>query len=394
MHGFPPGTLTGTSGLELAFNERLSGRPGGQLARRRRRRRERARRRARARHERAGARQGRAHEHRPRAAGERRSRRWAASTAAPRCSTPATASVLALAGLAYSAPAAARLDLQDHHRDRRPGRGHRQALRRRSRSSRRTPRSAARSRTPTTSSAAAPSPRPSPTPATRSSPRSGAELGGRASWSRPPSSTASTRRRSCSTTATTAVVDPPAEHDPDRRSRRASRPASRRSGRVEVLATPLEMATVSQTIANGGVRLPTPIARDAEPQTGRRARRGDLAARPRATLKDLMVGVVEYGTGTAAAPARDRGRGQDRHRRARPGGARAGAGARPRRGAAAGDRRLVHRLRPGQDPKIAVAVMVVNSDGDGGTVAAPIVRQIMAVVLRRRLGAGRLRCRG
>ena len=29
--GFPPGTLTGTSGLELAFNERLAGRPGGQL---------------------------------------------------------------------------------------------------------------------------------------------------------------------------------------------------------------------------------------------------------------------------------------------------------------------------------------------------------------------------
>ena len=29
--GFPLGTLTGISGLELAFNERLSGVPGGQL---------------------------------------------------------------------------------------------------------------------------------------------------------------------------------------------------------------------------------------------------------------------------------------------------------------------------------------------------------------------------
>ena len=29
--GFPPGTPTGTSGLELAFNRRLAGRPGGQL---------------------------------------------------------------------------------------------------------------------------------------------------------------------------------------------------------------------------------------------------------------------------------------------------------------------------------------------------------------------------
>ena len=29
--GFPPGSLTGTSGLELAFDDRLAGRPGGQL---------------------------------------------------------------------------------------------------------------------------------------------------------------------------------------------------------------------------------------------------------------------------------------------------------------------------------------------------------------------------
>ncbi len=31
LHGFPPGSLTGTSGLELAWNDRLSGQPGGQL---------------------------------------------------------------------------------------------------------------------------------------------------------------------------------------------------------------------------------------------------------------------------------------------------------------------------------------------------------------------------
>ena len=29
--GFPPGTPTGTSGLELAFDRRLAGRPGGEL---------------------------------------------------------------------------------------------------------------------------------------------------------------------------------------------------------------------------------------------------------------------------------------------------------------------------------------------------------------------------
>ena len=38
---------------------------------------------------------------------------------------------------------------------------------------------------------------------------------------------------------------------------------------------------------------------------------------------------------------------------------------------------------PAGEPKIVVAAMVVDADGDGGTVAAPIVRQIMASVLRR-----------
>ena len=33
---------------------------------------------------------------------------------------------------------------------------------------------------------------------------------------------------------------------------------------------------------------------------------------------------------------------------------------------------------PATDPKLAVAAMVVNASGDGGTVAAPIVRSVMA----------------
>jgi len=32
---------------------------------------------------------------------------------------------------------------------------------------------------------------------------------------------------------------------------------------------------------------------------------------------------------------------------------------------------------PADNPKLAVAVMVVNAPGDGGTVAAPIARQIL-----------------
>jgi peptidoglycan glycosyltransferase len=36
---------------------------------------------------------------------------------------------------------------------------------------------------------------------------------------------------------------------------------------------------------------------------------------------------------------------------------------------------------PADDPRLAVAVMVVNAPGDGGTVAAPIAREILAAGL-------------
>jgi cell division protein FtsI/penicillin-binding protein 2 len=36
---------------------------------------------------------------------------------------------------------------------------------------------------------------------------------------------------------------------------------------------------------------------------------------------------------------------------------------------------------PANDPKLAAAAMVVDADGDGGTVAAPIVRRVLAAGL-------------
>jgi penicillin-binding protein A len=39
---------------------------------------------------------------------------------------------------------------------------------------------------------------------------------------------------------------------------------------------------------------------------------------------------------------------------------------------------------PAGDPKLAVAAMVVNANGDGGTIAAPIVRSVLV----SGLGAG------
>ena len=50
-------------------------------------------------------------------------------------------------------------------------------------------------------------------------------------------------------------------------------------------------------------------------------------------------------------------------------------------GATASQPALVHRLRAGDDPRVAIAVTVERSAGQGGTVAAPIAKQVMEALL-------------
>jgi cell division protein FtsI/penicillin-binding protein 2 len=72
--------------------------------------------------------------------------------------------------------------------------------------------------------------------------------------------------------------------------------ASTAIGQFETLATPLQMASVAQTIAMRGVRFPPTLS-------ARRRPRGTRVTTPRVarTIGSLMVDVVAYGTGTAAA---------------------------------------------------------------------------------------------
>ncbi len=71
-------------------------------------------------------------------------------------------------------------------------------------------------------------------------------------------------------------------------------------GQGQVLATPLEMASVAQTIGNGGVREPTSVVTakalrpDAKPVRV-------MSRKIARELTDLMIGVVTGGTGTAGA---------------------------------------------------------------------------------------------
>ena len=97
-----------------------------------------------------------------------------------------------------------------------------------------------------------------------------------------------------------------------------------------------------------------------------------------ATVTDLMVGVVRDGTGVAAALPGIEVAGKTGTAELGPAalepGQELGPGEEPPQETDA----WFTAFAPAKKPRIAVAVMVVNSDGDGGTVAAPIVRQIMA----------------
>ncbi len=147
-------------------------------------------------------------------------------------------------------------------------------------------------------------------------------------------------------------------------------------GQGEVLATPLEMASVSQAIANRGVSEPTPIVTDKDLLPSRKPVKV-TTPQTAGILRTLMLGVVHFGTGTAAQI---------------PGIEVAGKTGTAELGPVAGSTDLTNQRKdawftafaPASNPKLAVAAMVVNANGDGGTIAAPIVRSVLA----SDLGAG------
>ena len=162
------------------------------------------------------------------------------------------------------APPAAGLDLQGDHHDGRARGPRREAQRHLPRPDRDQPGPAdaapASSTTPTTRPAAGPSPRHSRSRATPSSRPSGSRSA-RSVWSTPPRATASTSRRASTTRQATAADAPRRDDDPDATS--APTPSHTdlsvtAFGQGKVLATPLGMASVAQTVANDGVREPDP----------------------------------------------------------------------------------------------------------------------------------------
>jgi len=146
-------------------------------------------------------------------------------------------------------------------------------------------------------------------------------------------------------------------------------------GQGEVLATPLEMASVAQTVANKGVRMPTSIVAnkklrpEAEPVQVMSPKIAD-------ELTELMIGVVTEGTGTAGAISEAQVAGKT-------GTAELG----PKPGEEESENPVQIKdawfaaFAPAKKAKLAVGVLLIEAEAAGGEVAAPIAAEIFSAGL-------------
>ncbi len=158
-------------------------------------------------------------------------------------------------------------------------------------------------------------------------------------------------------------------------------------GQGEVLATPLEMATVAATIADGGRRPRPTFLLGSRPVFAERATTPAVAR----TVRRLMIGVVRSGTGTAAAipgvvVAGKTGTAElktacstsSSESTSEPSGAPSCQGAEAE---ASNTDAWFAAFAPAVHPRIAVCVLLVK-DGAGGATAAPVARQLLEAGLQ------------
>jgi penicillin-binding protein A len=138
-------------------------------------------------------------------------------------------------------------------------------------------------------------------------------------------------------------------------------------GQDRDLATPLQMASVGATIGRHGRRT-RPRLVTLDPIVHRRV----VSARTAAQVRTMMLGVVRSGTGTAAALPGVEVAGKTGTAELRP---TAGGAPDP----ANTDAWFV-AFAPAQRPRVAVAVMLVGA-GAGGKAAAPIARRVLQAAL-------------
>lgn len=140
-------------------------------------------------------------------------------------------------------------------------------------------------------------------------------------------------------------------------------------GQASLLVTPMRMALVTATVADGGRTLRPYVVRsiagtDTNLATAPEQLAAPLSAETARAVRDMMIAVVKRGTGTVAAL---------------PGVTVAG-----KTGTATNPHGLAHSwfvcFAPAEAPRVVVAVIVENA-GYGADVAAPIARDVLRVAL-------------
>jgi len=175
----------------------------------------------------------------------------------------------------------------------------------------------------------------------------------------------------------TAAIDPPASTIPTDLADDVDVGVSA-IGQGEVLATPLQMASVAQTIANGGMRAPTLMVKgDLVPEDEDVDDVRVTSKKVANTVRDLMIDVVDGGTGTAAALPSLQVAGKTGTAELGPAPLEPGEELAPGETPEQELDAWFIAFAPAGDPELAVAVMIVGSEGDGGTIAAPIAREIL-----------------
>jgi cell division protein FtsI/penicillin-binding protein 2 len=152
-------------------------------------------------------------------------------------------------------------------------------------------------------------------------------------------------------------------------------------GQGEVLATPLQMASVAQTIANDGVRMPTSVVKTKKLRPNMKPVRV-MTKKTADMLTELMTGVVTEGTGYAGAIAA---------------GQVAGKTGTAELGQVVENENGEEELPEGEEatpqhkkdawfsafatvekPKLAIGVLLIEAEAAGGEVAAPVASQVLS----------------
>ena len=146
-------------------------------------------------------------------------------------------------------------------------------------------------------------------------------------------------------------------------------------GQGEVQATPLQMASVAQTVANGGVREPTSILKNKKLRPNAKPVRV-MSKKIADELTELMIGVVVEGTGTAGAIPQAQVAGKT-------GTAELG----PKPGQENVENPVQRKdawfaaFAPAENAKLAIGVLLIEAEAAGGEVAAPAAAEVLSAGL-------------